>query len=41
LVAMNPAMVGLAGSSQSHSNLQPTTVINFCVALQGVYPSRP
>ncbi|MBE4619112.1 phage tail protein [Vibrio navarrensis] len=23
-----------------HNNLQPSTVINFCIALQGVYPQR-
>jgi len=29
-----------AGGNQGHENRQPSLVINFCVALQGVYPSR-
>lgn len=29
-----------AGSSQPHENRQPTLVMNYCVALQGIFPSR-
>ncbi len=32
---------GVAGGSQSHSNMQPYTVLNFCIALSGIFPSRP
>lgn len=39
-VAMNPATVADAGGTQPHSNLQPYEVINFCIALNGIYPSR-
>ena len=28
------------GGSQSHTNVQPFTVVNFIIALQGTYPSR-
>ncbi len=28
------------GGNQSHNNMPPYLVINFCIALQGVYPSR-
>ncbi len=28
------------GGSQSHNNLQPFIVMNFIIALQGLYPSR-
>jgi microcystin-dependent protein len=35
------AAVSNAGGSEQHSNLQPSGVISFCIALQGVYPSRP
>jgi microcystin-dependent protein len=28
------------GSSQAHQNMQPYLVVNFCIALQGVFPSR-
>lgn len=38
--AMNPAIVGPAGGSQPHSNMQPYLVLNFCIALQGIFPSR-
>ncbi len=29
------------GGSQSHSNLQPYICINYCIALEGIFPSRP
>ena len=32
--------LGDAGGSQSHNNLQPYLVLNFIIALQGLYPSR-
>jgi microcystin-dependent protein len=28
-----------AGGSQPHNNDQPYTVLNFCIALQGIFPS--
>ena len=34
--ALNPAVIGVAGGSQPHPNLQPYTVLNFCIALTGV-----
>jgi len=30
-----------AGSDLPHTNLMPYLVVNFCIALQGVFPSRP
>ncbi len=30
-----------AGSGFPHNNLMPYLTLNFCIALQGVYPSRP
>lgn len=30
----------ISGSSQPHSNMQPFLVLNFIIALQGIYPSR-
>ena len=30
-----------AGGDQPHNNLQPYLTFYFCIALQGVYPSRP
>jgi len=37
-------LVGLttvAGGSQPHSNVQPSAAVNFVIALQGIFPSRP
>ena len=39
--AMNPNAMTIAGGSLPHNNLQPYLVLNFCIALQGVYPARP
>ena len=33
--------VGGAGGSQPHNNNQPVLVMNWCIALQGVFPARP
>ena len=40
LVAMNPASVGNVGGSQAHTNMMPYLVLNFIIALQGIFPSR-
>jgi microcystin-dependent protein len=32
--------IGSTGGSQPHSNQQPYLVINWCIALQGIFPSR-
>jgi microcystin-dependent protein len=37
---MNAGTIANAGGSQPHSNIQPFLVISFCIALQGIYPSR-
>jgi microcystin-dependent protein len=39
-VPLSPQTVTLSGGGQAHSNMQPYSVINFCIALSGVYPSR-
>ncbi len=39
LVAMNPASVATTGGSQAHPNQQPFLTLNFCIALQGIFPS--
>jgi microcystin-dependent protein len=39
LVAMAPATVGNTGGSQAHPNMQPFLILNFCIALQGIFPS--
>ena len=37
---LQPATVGNFGGSQPHENRQPFLVLNFIVALQGIFPSR-
>lgn len=39
-VALNAGIIGSAGNSQPHENQQPFLTINFCMALQGIFPSR-
>ena len=40
LAPMLPQTISNAGGSQPHDNMAPYSVVNFCVALMGVYPSR-
>lgn len=40
LVAMAGASLSNIGGSQPHGNMQPYLVLNFVIALQGIYPSR-
>ena len=37
---MNSGVIGLAGGSQPHNNLPPYLALNYCIALQGIFPSR-
>lgn len=38
--ALNPAAISSAGGNQPHANLQPYLVMNFIIALQGIFPPR-
>lgn len=38
---LNPAAIGVTGGNQPHPNLQPLLCVNFIIAVQGIYPSRP
>jgi microcystin-dependent protein len=38
--AMSSQATSVAGSSQPHNNMQPFLALNFCIALQGIYPAR-
>jgi len=40
LVAMNAASITPVGGSQAHLNQQPFLALSFCIALQGIFPSR-
>lgn len=35
----SPRMIGPSGGGQAHENRQPYLATNFCIALQGVFPS--
>jgi microcystin-dependent protein len=37
---MNVAMVTPTGGSQPHQNIQPVLALNYCIALEGIFPSR-
>jgi microcystin-dependent protein len=37
---MSPFTIGIAGGSVPHNNMQPYLTLNFCIALQGVFPPR-
>jgi microcystin-dependent protein len=37
---MAPQTIGPAGGSLPHNNMQPYLTLNFCIALQGVFPPR-
>jgi microcystin-dependent protein len=39
-VALAPQTIVPAGGNQPHDNMQPYTVLNYIIALVGVYPSR-
>jgi microcystin-dependent protein len=38
---MSPLMIGPTPPSQPHENRQPFLCLNFIIALQGVFPTRP
>ena len=40
LTSMTPQTVGPLGGSQAHLNMQPFLTLNFCIALQGIFPSQ-
>ena len=40
LVDMVSGTMANNGGGQAHDNMQPYLAINFCIALQGLFPSR-
>ena len=40
LVAMNAGILTSVGGSQAHLNMQPFLTLSFCIAIQGIFPSR-
>ncbi|HEX2764460.1 MAG TPA: tail fiber protein [Allosphingosinicella sp.] len=39
MVAINSGTIGNVGGSQAHENMSPYITLNFCIALQGIFPS--
>jgi microcystin-dependent protein len=37
---MHFQMLSIAGASLPHNNMQPHLTLNFCIALQGIFPPR-
>jgi microcystin-dependent protein len=40
LATLNDNALAPAGGDQPHNNMQPYLTLNFCIALQGVFPPR-
>lgn len=40
VTAMAPLALAIAGGSLPHNNMQPYLTLNFCIALQGIFPPR-
>ena len=38
--SLNPASIANTGNSQPHDNMSPYLVLNFCIALSGIFPSQ-
>lgn len=37
---LNTGSIAHVGGGQAHDNMQPYLAVNFCIALQGLFPSR-
>lgn len=40
LTTLHPATITNVGGSQPHENRMPSAVLNFCIAIQGIFPSQ-
>jgi len=40
LTPLNAGTLANTGGSQPHENMQPYLTLNFCIALQGIFPSQ-
>jgi microcystin-dependent protein len=40
LTTLRPPTISNVGGSQAHPNMQPYLTLNFCIALQGIFPSQ-
>jgi microcystin-dependent protein len=40
LTPLHPTAITNTGGSQPHENMQPFLTLNFCIALQGIFPAQ-
>jgi microcystin-dependent protein len=40
VTSLQPGSITNVGGSQPHENRQPFLTLSFCIALQGIFPSR-
>ncbi len=40
LTPLQTTSISMTGGSQPHNNMQPYLVLNFCIALAGIFPSQ-
>jgi microcystin-dependent protein len=40
LTTLSPTSISTVGGSQPHENMEPYLTLNFCIALQGIFPSQ-
>lgn len=40
LTMMHAGSMSTAGGSQPHTNMQPYLTLNYCIALEGIFPTR-
>jgi microcystin-dependent protein len=40
LVQLAPQALAINGAGLPHNNMQPYLALNFCIAMQGVFPPR-
>lgn len=41
LTSLHPETLAPAGADKPHENRHPLLVVNWCIALEGIYPSKP
>lgn len=40
MIPLNPLTLSSTGAGTGHNNMQPSLVVNYCIAIQGVFPPR-
>lgn len=39
-IALHPSSISFTGGNQPHNNIMPYLCLNYCIALEGIFPSR-